>query len=193
MAKRKATKKTTAKPKKIQPRVKALSRSKAIKTRKDLLDYDPEYLNTLKATDPKAFNYLAQFTDEYVHANVKKVENPRTGKKRPAPGHIHKTNELAKTVTDANNHRNNDVYVVTKANSLLTHLSDRLEESGWYIYNTDLAQEAMAAKIDFDRSEDNMDDKLLTVDEVKELKDNLTDEMAKFYEDLYQIKLKRKA
>lgn len=192
MAKRKVKKKKTVVFKKKEPRFKALSKSKAIKTRKDLLDYDPEYLHTLEKNHPKAFNYLAQFTDEYVHANIKKIPTKK-GKKKVAPGYLHKTNELAKTVTDANNHRNNDVYGVTKANSLLTHLSDRLEESGWYVYNTDLAQESIAAKIDFDRDNTNLEDKLLSLEEVKELKDNLTVEMVKFYENHYNINLKKKA
>ncbi len=190
MNKRKKTKKYIKK----EVRVRALSKSKAIKTRKDLLDFDPAWLNSLKLNHPKEYLYYAQFHDEYTHANIVKIKIDKKGKKKKvAPGHIHKTNEQAKGIMDANNHRNNDVYGVTKANSLLTHLSDRLEESGFYIYNTDVIQQSIAAKIDFERDETNIEDKVMSLSEVKELKNNLTPGMLNFYEDYYNIKFKKKA
>lgn len=108
--KRKNSKKTV----KIKDNVRydSLNPAKATRVRKELLDAD--YLDKLS---PEEYKWYAQFTDEWSAGAVHKT---KAGKVKS--GYLHNTKELAKSVYDANNRRNNDVLGVSKANNLLRSL-----------------------------------------------------------------------
>lgn len=91
-------------------RLKSLNGQSIPRVRRDLLDAD--YLDKLT---PEELRWYAQFMDEWAGANIKKSK--RT--KKPVRGHLHDTNELAKSCFDANNKRNNDVYSISKATGRL--------------------------------------------------------------------------
>lgn len=172
--KRKKTKKKTFKLKK-NVRLKSLNPAYQPRVRKELIDFD--YIDQLNDDDKK---WLAQFVDESIGANIRKTKN---GKIRA--GHIHNTLELAKECYDANNKRNNDVLSVTKANGLLSDIQQATDKNdGWYITNSNLTEEAILAKID----NNNEEDMILTLDEYKKLKKNLTKEMIDFYDKYYKLK-----
>lgn len=146
------------------------------KVRKELLDYDPEFLRKLQKEDPKAYEYLAAFTDEYVGAAISKT---KAGKVKA--GYLHNTNELAKDRYDANNRRNNDVLGVTKANNLMTNIESELRSNdGWYITNAELTENAIIEKIDSEN-----ENELLSYEEYLELRETMTEEMILFYESYY--------
>ena len=101
------------------------------KVRADLIDYDKEFLDDLKKNHPDEYKWLAQFTDEYVGAAIQLKKDGT-----PKSGFVHETAEQAKSCFDANNHRNNDVLGVNKANRLTNSLETELEiNDGWYINN----------------------------------------------------------
>lgn len=178
---RKKKKKLTLK-KKI--RYEALSKWKAIRVRKELIDFDDDWLKKLKRDDPKAFDYYAQFNDEYVHNNVKKTKN----KKKVKEGHLHNTLALAKSVSDANNHRNNDVFGVNKANNLISEFTHRNDIDGSYIKNHSLYEDELNDKIDKSEEATN-EDMVLSFNEFKTLKNSMTDETRLFYETYYKKEL----
>lgn len=185
MARRKAA------PKKKQPknnvpteiklrkniRMESLDPAKAPKVRKELLDYDPEFLRKLKKTDPKAYEYLAAFTEEYVGAGIAKNKNGSVKR-----GYLHNTKALAKDRYDANNHRNNDVLGVTKANHILKNVDDELRSNdGWYVNRSELAEMSMITELDRTDNEEN----ILSYEEFQKIKKNMTPEMVLFYEAFY--------
>jgi hypothetical protein len=138
MAKRKIKKKV---------RVKSLYARHNTRVRSELLDYD--YLNKLSKDD---LLWLAQFTDEYVGGAVEKDSKGNVKK-----GHIHNTPELAKKCYDANNHRNNDVLSVTRANNLAFDIESQLGNSdGWYITNPEYTELDLINKIESDEREEHM-------------------------------------
>lgn len=157
-------------------RTASLYPANAPKVRKELLDYDPEFLKKLKKQDPKAFEFLAAFTHEYVDAAISKT---KAGKVKA--GYLHNTPELAKDRYDANNRRNNDVLGVTKANNLMTDIESELRSNdGWYITNTELTENAIIEKIDNENESE-----LLSYEEYLELRETMTEEMILFYESYY--------
>jgi hypothetical protein len=156
----------------------SLDPAKAPKVRKELLDYDPEFLRKLKKTDPKAYEFLAAFTEEYVGAGIAKNKNGSVKK-----GYLHNTRELAKDRYDANNRRNNDVLGVTKANHILKNVDDEIRSNdGWYINRAELAELSMISKIDGEDQEEVV----MSYEEYQKVKDNLTPEMILFYEAYYE-------
>lgn len=155
-------------------RMKSLDPFHQTRIRKELLDAD-----YLKDLNPEDLRYYAQFIDEWAGANVRKTKSGKVRK-----GHLHNTKELAKDVYDANNKRNNDVFGVNKANFLLQDLQAKLDESdGWYIHNTELTEDALIQGLENKESEDA----ILSLQEFKELKDNMTEEMKQFYIKYYKL------
>lgn len=155
-------------------RMKSLDPFHQTRTRKELLDAD--YLDKLSEVD---LRYYAQFTDEWAGANIRKNKNGQVKK-----GHLHNTKELAKERYDANNHRNNDVFTVNKANHLLQDLHAKLDESdGWYVCNVELTENAMIQQLE----EKESNDSILSLQEYKELKNNMTEEMKQFYNKYYKL------
>lgn len=158
-----------------------LNPGKAPKTRKELLDYD--YIHKL---NPEQKDWLGQFTEEWAGGAVKKTKAKirKDGTKIRGSGkvrkdQIHNTEELAKDCFDRNNRRNIDVLGVASANRLTSEISAELKnQDGWYITNPDLTEDALIKGID--RKED-LDEDLLTFEEFKKVKDNLTPEMLLFY------------
>lgn len=172
MAKKKRKKKKTFKLKK-NIRVKSLNPHYQPKVRKELIDFD--YINSLSQEDKL---WLAQFTDEYIGANVRKRKDGKV-----KAGHLHNTEELAKKCYDANNFRNNDVYSVTKANRLLSDIQTSIDKNdGWYVTNSGLTEDAIINKID------EKDEELLTLEEFNKLKKNMTKEMIEFYNKHFKLK-----
>ena len=53
-------------------RTKSLYPEYVPRVRRELLDYDPEYLRFLKRHHPEEYLYLAQFVDEWIGANIRK-------------------------------------------------------------------------------------------------------------------------
>lgn len=153
---------------KSKVRMESLDPNKAPRVRKELLDAD--YLDKLS---PEELKWYAQFTDEWVGGAVHKT---KAGKVRA--GYLHNTQELAKTVYDANNKRNNDVLTVSKANSLLRNIDmtkrdgdDETAEVDNY-YNVSLTEQSVAATVDEQRRLDAMKSKSdmdLTEDEHNEM------------------------
>lgn len=115
----------------------SLKISKTPRVRKELLDYD--YLDKL---NPKELEWLAKFTDEYAGGNIKK------GKRGPLTRHLHRSNKLAKECYDANNRRNNDLYGVTKVNSLLSDLNNYYVKEEEKISNGNITEDALISQID---------------------------------------------
>jgi hypothetical protein len=114
------------------------------RVRKELVDFD--YLDQL---GEKELDWLNKFMGEWAGANITKSKKIN----RPSPKHLHKTNALAKDVMDANNHRNNDLYGVTKVNGLQQSLDnytfdgkDKLMETT--VNNPALYEDAMIKHID---------------------------------------------
>lgn len=143
----------------------SLNPTKAPKVRKELLDAD--YLDKLS---PEELKWYAQFTDEWTAGAVHKTKD---GKVRA--GYLHNTQELAKSVYDANNKRNNDVLGVSKANNLLRHIDMKpsTEDEGNEvddIYDTSVVEQSMVAVIDEQKRLDAIKDKeVLTEDEHNEM------------------------
>lgn len=155
-------------------RTKSLYAANMPKVRRELLDYDPEYLKFLKKYHPEEYLYLAQFVDEWIGANVRKSK--KTGK--VLPGHLHNTKELAKECYDANNKRNNDVLSVARANNLANDVISELQRNdGWYINDASLTEIATISEIE----KKDSDESLLTLEEFEKVKDFLTPEMLLFY------------
>lgn len=156
-------------------RYKSLDPVYAPRTRKELIDYD--YVNQLSDDEKK---WLAQFTDEWAGAAVEKnsVGNVK-------PGHLHRTNKLAKDCYDRNNRRNNDVLGVTKAVGLLSDINTYVDEKldGWYITNSELTEDALLAHLD----EKNSEDSILSLDEFLDLQGNLTSDVVSFYKQYYGL------
>lgn len=185
-AKKKKKSKTRSKPKvdpknpyglKKDVRMKSLDPFHQTRTRKELLDAD--YLKKLKPEDLK---WYAQFIDESVGGAVHKNKNGKVKK-----GYLHNTKELAKQCYDANNHRNNDVFTVNKANYLLQDLNAKLDESdGWYVHNTELTEDATIQQMEDKEAEDS----ILTLEEYKKaLKDGakFSEEINEFYKKYYGL------
>lgn len=171
--KKKKTKKTSFKLKK-NVRLKSLNPAYQPRVRKELIDFD--YVDKLNSEDKR---WLAQFVDESIGANIHKT---KAGKVKA--GHIHNTIELAKQCYDANNKRNNDVMSVTKANSLLSNIEHAIDKNdGWYVKNAQLTEDSIIETIDEPET-----DELLSLDEYKKLKNNMTKEMQNFYNNYYRLK-----
>lgn len=166
---------------------KHLQKRNTTRVRQELLDYDQEWLNSLKDTDPNAYEYYIKFMNEWVNGSVKKVGTRKRkngtriyGSGKPAPGSIHNTNELAKKVYDANNARNADLYSVNKANNLLNDVIAEAENNdGWYITNPELTENYLINNMEKKESE------YLTKEEFLSMQDQLTPEMLVFYLALY--------
>lgn len=179
-----AKKKQSQKRLKKNIRLESLDPKYAPKVRKELLDYDPEFLRKLKKENPEDYKYLAQFIDEYVGGSVSKKSNGTV-----KPGHLHSTKELAKDVYKKNNDRNNDVLGVSRANNLASDVITELQKNdGWYITNAGLTEEAIISQFEEKESEES----ILSRKEFKKLKKKIdageaymTPEMLLFYLDLY--------
>jgi hypothetical protein len=178
---KKKTKKKNQKNKEVKLRknirTASLYPANAPKVRKELLDYDPKFLRQLEKNDPKAYEFLAAFTHEYVDAAIAKT---KAGKVKA--GYLHNTPELAKDRYDANNRRNNDVLGVTKSNHMLTNIDSELKNNdGFYITNPQLTEDAAINKMDRENEEE-----LLSYEEYMELRHTMTEEMVLFYEAYYE-------
>lgn len=183
---------TNSKRKKLKKnvRVKSLDPQYMPKVRRELLDYDKDFLNNLKKNHPEDYLYLAQFTDEWVGANIQKTGTKKRkdgttiyNSGRVKAGHLHSTNELAKDVFDRNNKRNNDVLGVAKINGLASDVITELNKNdGWYVTQAGLTEEAIISQMD----EKNSDDCLLTYEEYLKVKNQLTPEMLLFYLSIYE-------
>jgi hypothetical protein len=187
MAKKKKTKKkikAKKTEKKVDPknpyglkknvRLKSLQPLHQTRTRKELLDAD--YLHKIGEQE---LRYYAQFTDEWAGANIRKRKDGKVKK-----GHLHNTKELAKDCYDANNRRNNDVLGVSKANNLLQNLDNKLDENdGWLVFNPELTEDSYIEKIE----SSNTEEAILSLEEYKKLKNNLTEEMQNFYKKYYKL------
>ena len=79
-----------------------------LKSRIDLIDYD--YINNL---DPEAKQWLNDFTEEYINANLN-----HKGKK------LHKSKSQKKDCYDRNNARNRDVLTKLKASGRIEYIED---------------------------------------------------------------------
>lgn len=167
MSKNKKNKKEQKKFFKLKRNVRfdSLLPSKAPKVRKELLDAD--YLDKLS---PDELKWYAQFTDEWTAGAVHKTKDGRV-----RAGYLHNTQELAKSVYDANNKRNNDVLGVSKANNLLRHIDMKpstIDEGNEVddIYDTSIVEQSMVAIIDEQNRLDNIKGKdILTEDEHNEI------------------------
>lgn len=148
------------------------------KVRRELLDCDKEFLKYLKKYHYEDYLYYAQFTDEWVGANVRKDKNGRV-----KPGHLHSTKALAKDVYDRNNRRNNDVLGVARVNGLASDIVTELNKNdGWYINNARLTEDALISQLE----EKDGEDSILTYKEYLKVKDQLTPEMLLFYLSIYE-------
>lgn len=154
-------------------RLKSLDKAYQPRTRKELIDYD--YIDKLS---PEEKELIAQFTDEYYGGAVGKT---KTG--RIKAGHIHNTKALAKDCYDRNNRQNNDVLGVSKANSLVSEITQELNnKDGWYITNSELTEDALIASIENTENESE-----LTREEFEQIKDQLTPEMLLYYLSIYDL------
>lgn len=81
------------------------------KVRQELIDYD--YIDKL-SDEEKA--WLNQFTGEYLGGNFKKAES---GSGNYSTKNFHRSKKARKDCYDRNNHRNNDIYSITKGNDML--------------------------------------------------------------------------
>lgn len=160
-----------------------------MKNRKELIDYDPAFIKNLKKNHPEEYRYLAQFTDEYAHANIRKTPD-KTGIKK---GYIHNTPELYKSVSDANNWRNNDVLLVSKNNGIIASLTSKLEKTGFWVTNSALQEDAACSKIDNDR-ELLLNNEVLSLNfkEFYKLKDRLIPKVRAMYDKLFAVELENK-
>jgi hypothetical protein len=103
--------------------------------------------------------WLNKFNNEYVGASL--TRDKKTG--RISSHHLHKTNKLAKSVFDANNKRNNDLYGVTKINGLQQSLDEYTFEGkenllGTKVNNPELYEDAMIKMIDDKDIQDVIDE-----------------------------------
>lgn len=172
LAKKKKTKKKFKLKKNV--RVKSLNPHYQPRVRKELIDFD-----YIKSLSPEDKLWLAQFVDEYIGANVRKRKDGKV-----KSGHLHNTEELAKKCYDANNFRNNDVYSVTKANHLLSDIQNSIDKNdGWYVTNSGLTEDALLSEID-----ENTENELLSLEEFKKLKKNMSKDMIEFYNKYYKLK-----
>ena len=171
---------------KANPRLESLQAENSPKTRRELLDYDKEWLKDLKKNNPEEYKWLAQFTDEYVGASISKDSKGRVKR-----GHIHDTPELAKDCYDRNNRRNNDVLGVTRANHLAYDIDSQIEtQDGWYITNKELTEDSAIATL----VEKESDESILSLKEFLKLKEKIdngeatmTPEMYLFYLAYYNL------
>lgn len=155
-------------------RTKSLYSAYMPKVRKELLDYDTEYLNFLKKHHPEEYLFLAQFIDEWVGANIRKSKKDG----RVLPGHLHSTKKLAKECYDSNNKRNNDLLGVARANNLAYDVITELNKNdGWYINDANLTEKAIISDIE----NKNNESELLTFEEFEKVKNQLQPEMLLFY------------
>lgn len=161
-------------------RTKSLYAANMPRVRKELLDYDPDYLKFLKNNHPEDYLYLAQFIDEFVGANISKSK--KTGK--VLSGHLHTTNKLAKECYDANNKRNNDVLGISRINNLASDIITELQKNdGWYITNSELTENALIAQLDSKKNKEI----LLSKDEFEKVKNLLTPETLLIYLSYYDL------
>jgi hypothetical protein len=177
-------------------RLESLNPANVPRVRRELLDAD--YLDTLS---PEDYRWYAQFTDEYVSASVHKDDEGNV-----KPGYLHNTKELAKSVYDANNWRNNDVLSVSKANHLLRPLDMNPEMDNdaevSNIRDITLTEQYVNHLVDTNMKLDSYTkyDTVMTKDEHDELFINekdfkrmlkagtkMPDKMIKFYKDRYKI------
>lgn len=192
--KRKQKKKTI----KIKDNVRydSLNPAKAPRVRKELLDAD--YLDKLS---PEEYKWYAQFTDEWSAGAVHKT---KSGKVKS--GYLHNTKELAKSVYDNNNRRNNDVLGVSKANNLLRHIDmttteeDDLSEVS-NIHNPELTEMAVISQIEYKNkikdlsnketlTEEEQNEVILTKTEYLRLVRSgakIPDKMKTFYKNYYKL------
>lgn len=182
--KRKTKKKTTKKKAKKSFKLKKNVRMKSLeaknmpKVRAELLDAD--YLKQLSEDE---LRWYAQFTDEYVGANIQKT---KAGKVKA--GYLHSTKELAKDCYDRNNRRNYDIYSVSRANGLLYDVErESNENDGWYITNSELTEDALIS----DLEKQDSDDSILSFEEFLRFRDNLTEEVRNQYEKIYAKELRK--
>lgn len=159
------------KPLKKKVRYESLNPAENPKVRRELLEVD--YLHKLNEAELK---WLAQFTDEYVGSSIQKKNG------RVVRGHLHSTNELAKSCYDANNKRNNDIFSVGRANNFVHTIEGKLDEKqdGWYVINPSLVEEAVIAQLEEKRVE-----KPLTFKEYVMLRSKMVDSVRKEYDDYF--------
>lgn len=169
-----------AKQKKKRTARNIFKKSDQPRVRAEFLDYSPEYLRWLEKTDPKAFEFLAQFNDEYIGANI--VKDKKSGKPK---GAIHKKAKHVKEIYDANNRRNNDLLGVSRANNLAGDVVSELDRNdGWYITNAKLTEDAIISEMETKKHEGN---DILTYRQYLKVKDKLTPEMLLFYMAIYEM------
>lgn len=156
---------------KDKTRFDSLNPSKNPKVRRELLDAD--YLHKLS---PDELKWYAQFTDEYVAGSVEKKNGKIT------KGHLHNTNELAKSCYDNNNRRNSDIFSVGKANNFVHTIEGKLDEKqdGWYVLNPKLVEEALVSQLDEKRSSN-----FLSFKEYIMFRNKMSESIKKEYDDYY--------
>ncbi len=157
-------------------RLKSLNPQYQPRVRKELVDYD--YIDKLSYEEKQ---WLAQFTDEYIGGAILKTKSGKI-----AAGQLHNTQELTKERYDANNHRNNDVHSVTRANGLLYDIKNKyeLEETDLCVNNA-LIEDALIATIE------NEEQDILSFNEFINLKGNLDPEVREFYIKYYSKELEQ--
>lgn len=161
-------------------RLKSLNPAHVPRVRKELLDAD-----YLKQLSKEELLWYAQFTDEWVGANIHKT---KTGKVKS--GFLHNTKELAKDCYDRNNRRNNDIYAVSKANMLLSDIEIITEDQA-SMHNSNPWEVENHLITDIILNE--VEESYLSFEEFLELKHSMTKEMVKFYESFYKEQLKNLA
>lgn len=146
-------------------RLESLDKSQNPRVRWEHLDAD-----YLKKLSPDELKWYAQFMDEYIGASIAKTS---TG--TPKFGHIHNTRALAKTCTDANNYRNNDLFSVGKATGLLKPIEKELDDENdgwWYVRNPELTEMYVNENLDRKRNPEE-----LTFKEYIQVRNYMTNEV----------------
>lgn len=122
---------------------------------------DADYLRKLP---PDIYKWYAQFIDEYLNSSIKKDKLGRV-----INGHIHRSSDMAKRCSDANNYRNNDLFSVGKANNFVHEIDSLIDNrDGWYITDYNLTEDAIISQID---SEDQYEE--LTFKEYVQIRANM--------------------
>lgn len=102
-----------------------------------------DYINDLPEAEKE---WMKKFMSEYANASIG-VDK----KGMPKKGHLHKTKKQKKSVFDANNKRNNDVFGVTKVNGLLEYDVNGLshERDIWFETDPNSTEDALHWAIDY--------------------------------------------
>lgn len=130
-------------------RLESLEHNKNTRVRWEHLDAD-----YLKKLSPEELRWYAQFMDEYIGGAISKDKRGV-----PTSGHIHNTKALAKTCTDSNNYRNNDLFSVGKANGFLNSIDKELNDENdgwWYVRNPELTEMYVVENLDRKRNPESL-------------------------------------